>query len=89
MKTPVIHCVCQEKSIRFDVFKFMNLLPRKTLSAKEMETQDRANGESTAELRGLDVKLIHEERMTSSIKNRCFLAQGFSELPGYFEYDMT
>ena len=72
MKTPVIHCVCQEKSIQLGVFIFMNVLPRKTLSAKETETQDRANGESTAEPRGLDAKLTHEERMTSSIKNRCF-----------------
>lgn len=80
----MVHRVCQDKSIRLGVFTFMNLLPRTTLSAKEIETQERVITESTAQLQELDAKLIHEGRMTFSTNNGLLVAQSYPRLRDSF-----
>ena len=74
VKTPLIHRVCEDKSILGGVFALMDRLPGKILSEQTLETQARVIGESMAKLHELDAMPIHEELMASGLKDVDYLS---------------
>lgn len=74
LNVPLIHHVCEDKSVLGGSFAVMDLLPGKPLSAQKPETQTKILGESMAKMHALDVKPIIDELRQSGIRDEHFLS---------------
>ena len=74
MNVPLIHRVCEDKSVLGGCFAVMDLLPGKTLSVQEPEVQAQVLGESMANMHDKEVMSIVDELRESGIPDQHFLS---------------
>ncbi|WP_231884242.1 phosphotransferase family protein [Synechococcus sp. MIT S9504] len=74
INVPLIHSVCDDKSILGGCFAVMDLLPGSTLSAQEPEIQANVIGKTMANMHNLEVNPIIDELKESGIPEEHFLS---------------
>ena len=74
INVPLIHSVCDDKSILGGCFAVMDLLPGSTLSAQEPEIQTNVIGKTMASMHDLEVNPIIDELKKSGIPEEHFLS---------------